>query len=263
MRAAEAAHDSVSADEWASWRENGYFIRRGFVDASVTRPLLDEVVAICRRGAAGERVSPAYVLLETGISAEGAQPEDLVSKVFRLHRLGAFAEFVRRPDVLDLLAALLGEDVDAFLSQFIFKVPGACGQPWHQDSHYFPFTPDHQVGLWLAVTDATLDNGCLWVLPGTHRDPVHEHVKDTRRNAPFMYMEIVDQDTSAAIPVTMDEGDLLVFDSHLMHRSTDNVSDGIRAAMVYHFSPAGTEDRTAAHLSINDWVPVRRGGANP
>ena len=262
MRADSALGGGVSDDEWASWQDNGYFIRRGFVDAGVTRSMLDEVVAICRAWAAGERVSPAYILPEPGIDPEGAQPEDLVSKVFRLHRLGAFAQFVCRPDVLDLLGALLGEDVDAFLSQFIFKVPTAYGQPWHQDSHYFPFTPDHQVGLWLAVTDATTDNGCLWVVPGTQNDPVHEHVVETRQDRPFEYMEIVGQDTSGAIPVTMAEGDLLVFDSHLMHRSTDNVSDVIRAAMVYHFSPAGTEDRTPPHRSINDWVPVRRGGAN-
>ena len=40
----------------------------------------------------------------------------------------------------------------------------------------------------------------------------------------------------------MDPGDLLVFDSHLMHRSTDNVSDGLRAAMVYHYAQASTKD---------------------
>ena len=249
----------VTAGERASWNEQGYFVRRGFVDGSVTAPMLDEVVATCRRAAAGESIEPAFVLPEPGIDIEGAQPEDLVSKVFRLHRQGVFAEFIRRPDVLDLLAELLGDDVDAFLSQFIFKVPGAFGQPWHQDSFYFPFTPDHQVGLWLAVTEATLENGCLWVVPGTHADPVHEHVFETRRDSLYKYMEIVDRDTSTEVPVTMAEGDLLVFDSHLMHRSTDNVSDGIRGAMVYHFSPAGTEDDTPPHRCINDWLPVRRG----
>lgn len=111
------------------------------------------------------------------------------------------------------------------------------------------------------MPEATLENGCLWVVPGTHTDPVHEHVFETRRDSPYKYMEIVDQDTGAEVPVTMAEGDLLVFDSHLMHRSTDNVSDGIRGAMVYHFSPAGTEDRTPPHRNINDWLPVRRGAS--
>jgi phytanoyl-CoA hydroxylase len=61
------------------------------------------------------------------------------------------------------------------------------------------------VGLWLAVTDATLENGCLWVVPGTQADPVHEHVFGTRRDSPYKYMEIVDQDTSAEISVTIND----------------------------------------------------------
>ena len=59
----------------------------------------------------------------------------------------------------------------------------------------------------------------------------------------------------------MSPGDLLVFDSHLMHRSTDNESVGIRAAMVYHYAAAGTIDHSEEYFpTTNDWVPVRRDG---
>jgi ectoine hydroxylase-related dioxygenase (phytanoyl-CoA dioxygenase family) len=75
-------------------------------------------------------------------------------------------------------------------------------------------------------------------------------------------MEIIDHDMSAEIPVLMEPGDLLVFHSHLMHRSTDNFSNGIRAAMVWHYTPAGTIDRTEQTFGrppiVNDFVPVRR-----
>jgi ectoine hydroxylase-related dioxygenase (phytanoyl-CoA dioxygenase family) len=178
-----------------------------------------------------------------------------------------FAAFLARPEVAQVLRERLGPDVDCFLSQFIFKNPGAWGQPWHQDSYYFPFRPARPVvGLWLAVTEATVANGCLHVLPGSHAEPVHEHVPDRRPGANLGYVEIVDRDTSASVPVLMAPGDLLVFDSHLIHRSTDNVSAGRRAAMVYHVAPAGTEDLTEevrGHRSpVNDWVPVLRDGAS-
>ncbi len=62
----------------------------------------------------------------------------------------------------------------------------------------------------------------------------------------------------------MQPGDLLVFDSHLMHRSTDNDSDRWRAAMVFHFAAAGTVDRTEEvrgwSSPVNDWIPVIRAG---
>jgi phytanoyl-CoA hydroxylase len=164
--------------------------------------------------------------------------------------------------VTDIVADLVGPALDCFLSQFIFKNPGAWGQPWHQDSFYFPFEPARPiVGVWLAVTAATLENGCLHVLPGSNREPVHEHVPDRRPGANYGYVEIVDHDMDGAVPVLMLPGDLLVFDSHLMHRSTDNLSAGIRAAMVYHYAAAGTVDHTDDFFpSVNDWVPVRRHG---
>src|SRR2546421_5882974 len=207
--------------------------------------MLDRVIDIARRFAAGERVSPAFITPEQNLRAEGrtGKPEETVSKIFRLHRDTVFNDFATSDAVTDLLASLFSvQDVDCFLSQFIFKNPGAWGQPWHQDSYYFHFDPSGGrpiAGVWLAVTEATLENGCLHVLPGSHRQPIHEHIPDQRPDANAGYYEIVDHDMSGAVPVLMKAGDLLVFDSHLMHRSTDNASNGIRAAMVYHYCRAG------------------------
>ena len=182
--------------------------------------------------------------------------------MFRVARRDPFRSFIERPELTAIARDLIGaEDLDCFLSQFIFKNPGAWGQPWHQDSYYFPFEPPRPiVGLWLAVTPATLDNGCLHVVPGSHQEPVHHHIPDPRPGANYGYTEIVDHDMSSSTPVLMEPGDLLVFDSHLMHRSTDNSSNGLRAAMVFHVAAAGTLDHTERDkgYTINDWIPVRR-----
>ena len=249
----------LEVDERAAWERDGFFIRRGFAREPTMQRMLERVIAICRRRAEGGDVSPALVLPEARGNPKAQKPEDLVSKVFRLHRDAVFAEFARHEHVLSLVAALLGDELDCFLSQFIFKTPGAYGQPWHQDALYFPFEPDAQLGIWLAVSEATLENGCLHVLPGSHREAVHAHIIDERPGSNYGYLEIVDHDMSGAIPVLMQPGDLLVFHSHLMHRSTDNMSNGIRAAMVYHYSPAGTVDHTPRGPAyVNDWVSVRR-----
>ena len=249
---------------------DGFFRLEGFADPGIGRAMLDDVVDVVRRHDGGERVD-ALVLPEAqpDFAAGGKRhnPEDLISKVFKLHRRPAFASFLRTPALLPIITDVLGTgDVDCFLSQFIFKNPGAWGQPWHQDSYYFPFEPARPiVGLWLAVTEATLENGCLHVLPGSHVEPVHEHVPDRREGANYGYTEIVDHDMAASTPVLMSPGDLLVFDSHLMHRSTDNVSDGIRAAMVFHVAHAGSVDNTESARGypspVNDWVPLVRDGA--
>jgi phytanoyl-CoA hydroxylase len=242
---------------------DGFFRVDGFADPTVGAAMLADVVDVARRGAAGEDVSPALPLPEAQPDFRGAHPEDLISKVFRLHRRPGFRAFLESPPVTGIVMSLLGPDVDCFLSQFIFKNPGAWGQPWHQDSYYFPFEPPRPiVGLWLAVTEATLENGCLHVLRGSNHEPVHEHVPDRRPNANYGYVAIVDHDMANAEPVLMQPGDLLVFDSHLMHRSTDNTSTGIRAAMVFHCCVAGTEDRGTSPTRglVQDFAPLLRDG---
>jgi ectoine hydroxylase-related dioxygenase (phytanoyl-CoA dioxygenase family) len=247
----------------AAYERDGYAIVRAFVTDAEVAGLVDAAIGLTHRHARGEDLAPTFVTPEQNLAAGApAEPENAASKVFRVHQRSPFAELAAQPELLDLVGPLLAtDDIDCFLSQFIFKSPGAWGQPCHQDSFYFPFTPARPVvGAWIAATDATIENGCLWVVPGTHTEPVHAHVLDRRPNANLGYYEIVDHDLDAALPVEMTAGDLLLFDSHLMHFSTDNRSPARRAAMVYHYAPAGTADHTVEQrgYSINDWVPVRR-----
>jgi ectoine hydroxylase-related dioxygenase (phytanoyl-CoA dioxygenase family) len=253
---------ALTDEQLASWHERGFFRIAGFAEHGTCRSMLHRATEIVREPSVSGTLGVKLVPESNKAGMELANPEDGMSKIFKLHRDGVFAEFARSADVVDRVSELIAPDVDVFLSQFIFKTAGAWGQPWHQDSFYFPFEQARPVvGVWLAVTEATLVNGCLHVLPGSHTEPVHTHVPDLRPGANYGYFEIVDHDMAAAEPVLMDPGDLLVFDSHLMHRSTDNESDGMRAAMVYHYATTGTIDHTEEYFpTVNDWVPARRGG---
>src|SRR5260370_4437763 len=130
--------------------------------------------------AAGERVPNDLVLREKKANELAKNPEDNIGKVCRLHRDPLFKKHVEDPAVIDIASELLGPEIDCFLSQFIFKNHGAMGQPWHQDSYYFAFDTRPQVGIWLAFTEATLANGCLYVMPGSHREPLPAHVSARR-----------------------------------------------------------------------------------
>jgi len=246
--------------ELEAWERDGFFIVRGAVDAEMCRAMHDRVVEIARSSGGGGMVDGKFVQPEARQNPSAGEAEDRVSKIFKLHRdESVFRRFIESEPVLDRVVPMLGPDLDCFLSQFIFKNPGAWGQPWHQDSYYFPFEPARPVvAMWLAVTEATLENGCLHILPGSQTERVHEHIPDRRPGALYGYVEIVDHDMSASEPCLLEPGDLLVFDSHLMHRSTDNASDGLRAAMVYHYAQTGTVDRSRS--PVNDWVTVQGPG---
>ena len=155
----------TQADEFDT---HGFVCLPGFATADTCQRMLKRVIEIAR----GDTSGGAFVMPEANLAGTAGRPEQLTSKVFKLHRDSVFAEFATNRAVTDLVADLIAPNLDCFLSQFIFKNPGAWGQPWHQDSFYFPFDPPRPiVGVWLAVTEATLENGCLHVLPGSHHEP--------------------------------------------------------------------------------------------
>ena len=257
----------------AAWARDGFFVVRGMVSPGKVRAIEDEVTARIRADPPAAHPGKGayfsgpdyYVMPEVAPSPTAVHPEDLIAKVFNCHAEGVTREVAERDDVTALVAELIGPDIDCFQSQFIFKNPGVIGQPWHQDSFYFAFDRQPQVGVWLALSRATLENGCLWVAPGSHRSQtIFGHIPDRRPEALHGYLEIVDQDTSGQVPTLMEPGDVLFFHSYLMHRSTDNVADDRRAAMVYHYGRAGTQlkpmapERVEALRRVNRWIPVRR-----
>ena len=82
-----------------------------------------------------------------------------------------FLNFARNPDILDMIAQLLGDDIAIWNSSFFAK-PARSGRktPWHQDGQYWPMRPIATCSVWMAVDDSTRENGCLRVIRGSHRD---------------------------------------------------------------------------------------------
>lgn len=253
------------------WQTNGFVLIRGFVDPAIGYRMADETIEAIRADPPSSNPGkPAYVLdsgmlvqPESQVPPLAREPEDFVAKVFNTHLAGTAHDFALSEQAAAVVASILGNDIDVFQSMFILKNPGAWGQPWHQDSYYFNFDQQPQVGLWLAISEATLENGCLSVLPASHRNPVLRHVPDRREGANQGYLEILDLDEAGAVPVLMNPGDLLVFNSFLLHRSVDNCGTKRRAAMVYHYGRAGsvnlaTPEIQAMQDRVTRWIPVRR-----
>ena len=258
----------MTIDQKNSWNDFGYILIPNFVDEKFCDEMNKEVINIIKSIIPEESAfSHAYAgdghiaIREMKPTEDPKSIEDEISKLFRIHSRGIFNEFINNQVLCDILEDILGPNVDCFLSQFIFKNPGAWGQPWHQDSSYFPFDREPQVGAWLATSEATLENGCLVILPGSHKEHLHEHLPDDRKGSNYGYTEIKDHDFSQETPMTLNTGDLLLFHSFLMHKSYDNNSQARRTAMVYHFAETGT-DFGPVDSPTNEWISVRGKGLN-
>ena len=135
----------------------------------------------------------------------------------------------------DTLVALLGADPYAVQTMLYLKPPGSRGQALHQDNFYLRAEPGTCIAAWMALDRCDEANGCLLVVPGSHRWPVLCTEKaDT--TVSFTDVTVPLPPGQAARPVRMDAGDVLFFTSSLVHSSAPNsTTDRFRRALIGHY----------------------------
>jgi ectoine hydroxylase-related dioxygenase (phytanoyl-CoA dioxygenase family) len=163
--------------------------------------------------------------------------------------------------LLDVAEQFVGPDIALFATHYICKPP-RTGQPvlWHQDGSYWPLDPMEVVTLWLAVSDATPENGCMRVIPGTHSmklDEVEERQDVENVLGSAIHRDLVDE--SRAVNVIMEAGDVEVHHPNIVHGSEANRSDKWRMGLTIRYIPASTrilqEEKGAPFLLRGEAVP--------
>ena len=137
---------------------------------------------------------------------------------------------------IEIVAPIVGGDIRLYWEQAVTKPPNAATEvPWHQDNGYGATDPPEYATCWLALEDATTENGCLWVLPGSHRRGSIPH---RATGASFLLSGYDGADRGVAAPVP--RGAALVISSLLLHRSGPNTTAGSRRAWVLQYCDANT-----------------------
>jgi phytanoyl-CoA hydroxylase len=152
-------------------------------------------------------------------------PSDLVEG------LGESAAYRR---ALAVSRDLLGDDVVFDFDMLIDKAPGTdTPTPWHQDIAYWPDLPDRRAAsCWVALDRATVDNGCMWFLPGSHREPPRPHRAAGSDGA----LECAPP-ASGAVAVPLAPGSCTFHAGATMHYSRGNTTSGHRRALIVNFRP--------------------------
>ena len=165
-------------------------------------------------------------------------------------------DFVTRPEFVALTTAFLGPDTDLYWNQSVFKQPeGEKEFPWHQDDGYTEVVPSPYLTLWLALNDATPENGCISALPGAHKKGLLPH---TPSPIGLVCHDSAGPDQGVLVPVPA--GGIAVFWSLTPHKSGANRSTGVRKAYVIQYSHAGLKNAKTGEV-LTGKVPVARNGA--
>ncbi|MEI9997740.1 MAG: phytanoyl-CoA dioxygenase family protein [Verrucomicrobiota bacterium] len=200
--------------------------------------LCREATEVCRghRGAYGGITA----------AAPGESDDDVLQRYLCIHFPHKISDAMRRyvahPAYRDVLTRVIGPNVKCMQSMLFIKASGKPGQAWHQDEFFIPTRDGSLTGGWLALDDATVENGCLWILPGSHRRRVIYPQQSTQDDARFdctgeaFHFPYRDED---AVPVEVKAGSIVFFNGYLLHRSLPNYATaGYRRVLVNHYMSA-------------------------
>ncbi|QMW24740.1 phytanoyl-CoA dioxygenase family protein [Sandaracinobacteroides saxicola] len=219
----------------ADYARDGYVVVQDVLTPAEIDALRKEATAIATGGRGAILGAEAFAG-----RGEAALPEILA--IHFPHKASPLmAAMLAHPAIVALLTQLVGPDVKAMQSMLFVKSAGKPGQAWHQDEHYIPTRDRSLCGVWIALDDATPENGCLWMRPGSHHDgilwPVRDHGDPRFDNGQEAHGFPGDREEGVPVPVRA--GGVALFNGYTLHRSLDNrAPGGFRRALVNHYMSA-------------------------
>lgn len=230
--------EQVTSEQIAEFYDrNGYYILENALSTAEVEALQTEAASIC----AGE----AGPIQGTQPRQPGETDDEVLRRFLCIHFPHKISDLMHRTlshaAVVDVLTSIVGPDVKCMQSMLFIKAAGKPGQAWHQDEDFIPTRDRSLVGAWIALDDATVENGCLWIIPGSHKPGVlwdqqwhgDKRFDCTVESVNFPY---TDED---AIPVEVKAGTVVFFNGYTLHQSLPNVAkSGYRRALVNHYMSA-------------------------
>jgi phytanoyl-CoA hydroxylase len=207
------------------YEQNGFAILRGVIDPGL----------IAEANAHTEWLGKKY---------RGLRPEEYHHPLMRNDAF--WVRMVADERLVDIARTFLGEEIACFTAHYICKPP-RDGQPvlWHQDGAYWKLDPMEALTVWLAVDQSTAENGCLWMIPGSHRSPLHTPV--SRSDIPNMLFSACDDSLvqewlgkSGEVAIELQPGDVSIHHPHLLHHSRQNTSSMRRCGLDIGYMAATT-----------------------
>jgi len=226
------------------YHTGGYLVLANALSPAQVEALRAETVEFCR-GRRGDLYNTPEENERFRADVDAQSDDEVQASVLCIHQAHkaspVMLEFLAHPAIVEVLTTVLGPNVKCMQSMLFLKAAGKPGQAWHQDEDYIPSRDRSLIGAWIALDDATVENGCLWIIPGSQRDgvlwPQYPH-KDPRFDCANESYDFPYTDADA-VPVEVKAGSVVFFNGYLLHRSLPNTkTTGFRRALVNHYMRA-------------------------
>ena len=228
-RSVTASPRALNPDQTDAFNNQGFFVIEDLLDSVTMAAVVEEIDAIESQTEAALRAFEDERLMIGEAGAITFSPH-LVARSNLLRQVAA------DPRIASICVDLIGPDVNLYWDQAVYKKPEKPRRfPWHQDNGYTYVEPQQYLTIWMALSDATIDNGCPWVAPGVHRSGTlaHSYV-DPLGFECFERFE-------AAEPAPVPAGGAVVFSSLTPHLTGPNTTDEVRKSYILQYAPQGAE----------------------
>jgi phytanoyl-CoA hydroxylase len=216
----------ISRAQAAQYDADGYFLLEGAFTLAETKAVADAIEPFERQGEEFLRTQP-------GGKVTIAKADAITFTVHIAARSTVLKDFSLHPVFRDLCADLIGPKARLYWDQAVYKKPGNPEEfPWHQDNGYTYTEPQQYLTCWVALSDATQDNGCPWVVPGLHKMGTLKH-----HMTPLGWRCLTEAKDAVAVPAKA--GDIVVFSSLTPHRTGPNLTNGVRKSYILQYAPDG------------------------
>jgi ectoine hydroxylase-related dioxygenase (phytanoyl-CoA dioxygenase family) len=247
---------ALTSEQLASYEKNGFLVVENLVTGDTLRRIRDAITEICEEVASRGTVRVGEVQAEpddpagVGAVATTKAPAAVRRPLRKLNALVPGDDFFKsvaaRPEILDIAAKLAGGAEHIMLySDQVFLKPAFEGseKPLHQDNSYFRVTPHtHGVTCWLAVDDATEENGCMRYIPGSHKLGLIPHKQLTPA-----HLTPEGSGFGEEVPVPVKAGTAIFHHLLTLHSSRANSSPHSRRAWALHYA------NRAAESTVRKW----------
>ena len=270
--------------ELDNYRDNGFVVLEGFVDEGDCAQLRVRAAEMVQKFDPAEvvsifstneqnRTTDDYFLTsgdkirfffeENAFNVDGTlkyEKEKSINKIgHALHDLDPiFERFSRSEKIKDVATAIGITNPLLLQSMYIFKQPNIGGEvTCHQDSTFLYTDPIDIVGLWFALEDATIENGCLWAIPGGHRSGLKSRWVRSNEGMKFDIFDNKPWPEDQLVPLEVSKGSLILLHGLLPHRSFENRSPRSRHAYTLHLISAGANYPADNWLQRSKTMPLR------
>ncbi len=220
----------------------------------------EDMKAAAERFARDGFLSPVDVISPEQAAGHRARLEETEAEIGPLHYktkvhtiLRSPLELATAPRVLDLVEAILGPDILLYNVTYIVKEPGSGAHvSWHQDLTYWGFDGDAQVSMWLALTPATAESGCMRMVPSSHIEGRLEHeTTDDASNVLFQGQTVTGVPEEQAVLCDLAPGQASFHHGWTLHASMPNNSRGRRIGLnVQYIAPAMRQTKHAGDSAM-------------